>query len=421
MDNLKPAYLPVSKENRIKEIDIIRGFALFGVLLVNVVFFGHITLMGYLNGITPLTHPLNISSLPDRISAIFILLFADGKFYTIFSFLFGLGFYIFMKRAEEKELKPKALFSKRMLALFLFGVLNYAFLYYGDILHVYAIGGVILMAFRKRSVKSLMIWVALLLMMTTAISVFIFSYSPAFLDAKYGLVDFITCNDAVKSSFDAYRASSFLEIVKYRMTFELSIIPMNLVFMIPKTLAMFLIGMSFGKLNIFQNIEGNLSFIKRLWKITGMLGGLSVLACLVTGYPLSEALSGLLDPKIYKLSYEAGTVFISLFYISTLLLLLRKNSFRKILSPLQAVGKMALSNYLAQCLICSLVFYGHGMGLIGRTGIFFGVIFTIVFYGLQILYSNLWFRHFKFGPLEWIWRSFTYSRYLKANSQKLTL
>ncbi|ACB84336.1 DUF418 domain-containing protein [Natranaerobius thermophilus] len=147
------AHTPISEKNRISEIDIIRGVALFGVLLVNVVAF-NFTLPAHLQGVTPLTNPLHLGSAIDRLSAVFIQLFAEGKFYTIFSFLFGLGFYIFISRAEEKGLDSRKLFKRRMLALLGFGILHLILVWYGDILHVYALGGFLLVLFRNKSERS---------------------------------------------------------------------------------------------------------------------------------------------------------------------------------------------------------------------------------------------------------------------------
>src|SRR5690554_3009845 len=111
---------PMPFKERVEEIDIIRGFALFGVLLVNVAMF-NTTLFSKAVSSAPLSNPLGLANFGDRLGAIFIQIFAEGKFYTIFSMLFGLGFYIFMERAENKGFAPNPLFRKRMLFLMLFG------------------------------------------------------------------------------------------------------------------------------------------------------------------------------------------------------------------------------------------------------------------------------------------------------------
>lgn len=122
-------HAPVSEKERITEIDIIRGFALFGVLLVNVTCF-NATFLSMMAGNAPLTNPLQLQG-TDRTISLAIKLFAEGKFYTIFSFLFGLGFYMFISRAIEKGLPSKPLFRRRMSALLIFGLLNLILVWWG--------------------------------------------------------------------------------------------------------------------------------------------------------------------------------------------------------------------------------------------------------------------------------------------------
>ncbi|MCC5908824.1 MAG: DUF418 domain-containing protein [Clostridiaceae bacterium] len=398
---------PVSEQSRVKEIDIIRGFALFGVLLVNVVFFSSITIATLTSGITVLSYPLNLSNPIDRILAIFIRLFAEGKFYTIFSILFGLGFYIFIKRVEEKGFSPKSLFRRRLFLLLIFGVLNLFLVWFGDILHIYAIVGFILLALRNKSIKSLKRWIIILLIIFTLLMT-ISTASPLAIRSHFGDVDYFSYSERVEKSFDVYENGSYFEIITFRMTNDVPFVLISSLFTIPKILAMFLIGLLLAKLNIFHDIEGNLHLIKKIWKRTGALGLLSTLICIVMGYIY---LPGLLVASLsFGLFYELGTVLLSLFYITSLLLLLRKDAFVKILSPLQWIGRMALTNYLVQCILCSFVFYGQGLGLITNMSILAGVLFTIVIFSLQVIFSKIWFNYNKFGPFEWIWRKYTYSK-----------
>ncbi|MCC5911932.1 MAG: DUF418 domain-containing protein [Clostridiaceae bacterium] len=408
MQSIKSTHSPITEKNRIKEIDIIRGFALFGVLLVNVVYFSQIPFANAVSGLTVMTNPLNINSLVDRIAAIFIQLFAEGKFYTIFSFLYGLGFYIFMKRAEEKGLSPKSLFRKRMFALFVFGLLNLGLVWYGDILHVYGLGGFILIGFRKKSIKSIKRWIVILLCLSTLLAVTAFSASPAALQAHFQNADYFSYNEWVAESFDIYSNGTYIDMVRYRVIYEIMFVAGYLLFIIPKTLAMFLIGVLFGKLNVFEDINKNESLIKKIWKITGVIGGVATLGCVLAGYPLIGNVASLQTSMLFSLFYEIGTVAISLFYITSLTILLKKERVKEMLTPLQYIGRMSLTNYLIQCIACSFVFYGYGLGLIGEMGIFAGMIFTIAFFSFQMVFSTIWFKHFAFGPVEWIWRKFTY-------------
>ncbi|MEZ2661639.1 DUF418 domain-containing protein, partial [Aneurinibacillus aneurinilyticus] len=143
---------PISKGERMITLDIIRGFALLGIFLVNMPTFHSPDFIRQLYDL-----PQNLSSV-DKVVNLFFSLFIQTKFYTIFSFLFGLGFYVFMNRVEQKGLKVYRLFSRRLLILFLFGFLHLIFLWYGDVLHAYAIVGFALSLFYKRSNKVILGW-----------------------------------------------------------------------------------------------------------------------------------------------------------------------------------------------------------------------------------------------------------------------
>ena len=151
---------PVSAGERIRELDIVRGFALFGVLLVNIVMFNSTTY-------AEVTTNSVQQGFPDRLTAFIVQVFAVGNFYTIFSFLFGLGFYVFMERAEDKGLSAEQFFKRRALFLVLFGVLHYVLVWRGDVLHAYGVIGLLLLRFRSKSLKSLGKWIIVLLLLST--------------------------------------------------------------------------------------------------------------------------------------------------------------------------------------------------------------------------------------------------------------
>ncbi len=410
MSNLKTIHTPVNQQSRIKDIDIIRGFALFGVLLVNVMFFNS-TFSSTLVGQLSVTNPLSLDFGLNQMTAVLISLFAEGKFYTIFSFLFGLGFYIFISRAEEKGISSKPLFKRRMFLLFIFGLINLIFVWYGDILHVYALGGFILLFFKDKSIPSLKRWVFILLIFTTIISSLFFVASPLDYQA-YGDSNPLMSPEQVEHSFEVFKNGNFIEIVSFRVTNELPFLLFYFIFIIPKTLALFLLGMIAGKLNIFRNIHEHMYYIHKVWKVTGIVGSISLIAVLFSGYPILNLSPIIQNSFVYGFFYELGTVVISLFYITSLMKLMRSDRIVRILHPLQYVGRMALTNYLVQCVVCSLVFYGYGLGYIGEIGVITGIIFTMALFTFQVVVSRIWFKHYNFGPLEFIWRKYTYGKVL---------
>lgn len=397
---------PTQKKERIYELDIIRGFALLGVLLVNMTMINSTMLN---NGISPFAHEM----LWDKVGAIFIKIFATGKFYTIFSFLFGLGFYIFWERIEEKGLKGSYFFKRRMTTLLVFGILHLIFIWYGDILHTYAIIGFILILFRGKSLKSLKTWIITLFIISTSIMFFaaIIESSVNIL-IEQGLIDDTVM--AANMSMEVYTTGSYVEVVKYRLTKELPVIAFNIIFTTPKILMLFLAGLYVGKKGVFKNISEHLSSIKSLWVKCGILGVASTIVYLlilsekINIYPVLRASTAIIFEEI-------ATVTICFFYISSIILLLRKKVFVRIFAPLRYVGQMALTNYLTQTIVWTFAFYGYGIGLLGDTGVILCILFTIIFYGLQIVISRCWLSYFNYGPFEWLWRKLTYGRAYNSN------
>ena len=206
---------PISKQERIITLDIIRGFALLGIFLVNMPAFHSPAFM--------ISHPDYTGM--DYWLDLFLQMFVQTKFYTIFSFLFGLGFYIFMSRAEQKNLHVNRLFSRRLFALLLFGAIHLIFIWYGDILHTYAIAGFLLLLFYKRKTKTLLIWAFSLLFVIHSL------LSVQFFIPESTLEEMAATSNADKESkveeyVDMYENGNYLEWVSYR--FQTEVIPILL-------------------------------------------------------------------------------------------------------------------------------------------------------------------------------------------------
>ncbi len=408
-NNENESLKPVSKKDRIKELDIIRGFALFGVLLVNIAMF-NTTLFTKSASLAPLSNPLQLATIQDRLAALFIKIFAEGKFYTIFSFLFGLGFYIFMQRAEKKSTSTTKLFIRRSLFLFIFGILHFIFVWYGDILHVYGIIGFFLLLFKNSSLKTIKIWIIILLLFSTLFYsgfTLLNTLNSSLMDSNTLENQKVWTNNQMKESVEVYQTGTFLEVITYRISNEGIFLFMNLFVIIPKILGMFLIGLYVGKKGILEDIDGHLDYIRKICKITGVVGLLVSVLYVCIDYEIIN-LGTVLNSPTTKFFEELATVFVSMFYVTSLILLLKKMVFNKLLIPLRYMGQMALTNYLVQCILCSIIFYGYGFGLLNKIGVATGVILTIGIYGTQLIISKKWLQHFRYGPFEWIWRKLTY-------------
>ena len=384
---------PVSQRERIVTIDVIRGFALIGIFLVNM----------------PTFHsPAYLEMDPDYSGVdywlhILLQMFVQTKFYTIFSFLFGLGFYIFMSRAEEKGLKVNRLFSRRLLILLLFGVVHTVFLWFGDILHTYALAGFLLLLFYKRKPKTLLIWAFSL------VSVFYLLTSSSYLVPAPMFEEIMQQMEQknegqMEEYVEMYESGPYLEWVGYRIGVEILPRLSQEFFIIIEVLALFLFGLYAGKTGIFQSYTTHQKKIKGVWLTT-----------LILSIPLAGMVAALkmnvIDHGVYQLiSVQLFTglsgVTLCFFYITSLILLMQKETWQKLLRPLAFMGQMALTNYLMQTLISVFIFLG--LNFYGKVSLTEGTLIVIVILIFQIIISKVWMKHFRFGPMEWLWRTWTY-------------
>ena len=402
---------PAALSERIQVIDTLRGFALFGILLVNMHLFSHPVqelLIGY----------DDVGPLLDRVAAWGIQVLAESKFYPIFSFLFGLGFALQIQRAEERGASFVPLYLRRLFILLLIGLAHAAFVWVGDILVLYAVlGAILLLFFRKRSPRTLLVWAGVFL----AVSVLL----PAGLSGLAMLVKLTPAGAAeVSASFAAsdaglradaaqadviYATGSFAEITAQRLS-DLRLMYSVAVFLAFNAFAMFLLGLYAGRRGIFRDISGHTSLLKKLFWWGLVLGVSSNLAHALVSHGPEFALPTWMDVLADSARTLGAPVF-ALSYIAGLTLLLQHDAWRARLEPLAAVGRMALTNYLMQSLIATTLFYGYGFGLFGQVGPGLGLLITVAIYGLQIPLSVWWLRHFQYGPVEWLWRTLTYLRW----------
>lgn len=375
---------PTTKANRVVEIDIIRGFALFGVLLVN------LTMMHQ----SMFSAPQALAGLSgiNALSAAAIGLFAQGKFYTIFSFLFGLGFYYFIDRPHVDEKIVGNRFKRRMYALLLFGMGHLVFVWFGDILHSYALCGFILFSKRNRTDAQFKRSIVILLIVSLLIIGLASSAGP---DAGYEA-------QMVEKANAAYTGTSYMAMVIYRITNELPLVLANLIAVVPKLLAMFYMGYLSGRHRVFHQLDQHQRAIKTIWRFAAVTSLICFAAIIGLG-----RLSGFLPNFLKGMLNEVTTVSGSAFYVTTLLLLL-KSPFKRFLSPLQYSGRMALTNYLTQTIFWTTLINGYGLGYFGKIPYWAFFPLALVFYAIQIAFSALWLRRFNFGPMEKLWRTMTY-------------
>ncbi len=398
-------------------LDVLRGFALVGVLLDNV--FGF-------TGWSFQTQPFR-ESLPtwpaDGIFGLLEVAFVHGKFYSLFSLLFGIGFSIILIRNEQKGINPLRIFYRRLIILALFGLAHCILVWEGDILLLYALIGLFLPLFRKCKEKTLLIWAAILIvspLLIDLVKVLTQEHTGQFLEKMAAKIDQQTGlpGDDQWRQFLYKPGSGWKEWriwqqsgIFYRYAY---IIESN---RIPKVLGLFLLGLWAGRKMIYSNLQQYTPLLKKIRNVG-----------FIVGIPFSIAMAffeidnkdiphvmGLADTA----AYAFGVVPLALAYAASLCLYWDKRKGNTKWRWLAPMGRMALTNYLMQTAFGIFLYYRVGLGFGGHIGPTIFIPISLAVYVFQITYSNLWFRYFNYGPFEWIWRQLTYGKrlpFLKASS-----
>ena len=393
-----PAMAPIRPKERVEVIDVLRGFSVLGILLINMLSFA-----GY--------HRIGGMGAVDRAVVLFVKFIAQAKFYTLFSFLFGWGTAVQMARAAQRGTRFVPLYVRRLLSLLLIGLVHAIFIWNGDILVTYASLGFLLLLFRTRSDKTLLVAALICLLVPVVIS----TPGPAetFREAYAQATQSLRQEMMAGHYANVYGEGSYLETTLQRVR-ELRYGYSGAIYWATHVLGMFLLGLYAGRRRIFHNIPQHLPlFRKVMW--WGLILGLplNLVFVLVLGWPT------LVPSPYYDLATRGartiGGSALCLFYISAVVLLFHhtgqtRSRQRGLLSSLAPIGRMALSNYLFQSVVCTLVFYGYGLGLYRKIGAAITPILTIIIYRVQVALSNWWLHRFRFGPVEWLWRSLIYGK-----------
>lgn len=405
----REAVTPVAADERIETLDVLRGCALFGILIVNMTAFSW-----------PVDQMMMRQQFwetrTDVIADWTVRFLAEGKFYPLFAFLFGLGAAIQMERAESRGANFAGRFCRRLFVLLGIGLAHGLLLWEGDILVWYALSGFLLLAFRERKPKTPLIWAAICLLIPALLITLLWM-----LLAGLSLVPEIarviqkelaqeqgTAALQIEETIRVFALGSYGEIFAERVG-NLVVMWLVGVFYVPTFFAMFLLGLYAGKRGIFQNIEANLGLIRRV------LGwGLAIGLPASLFHAIGMAVSDLSDVRFVWLISQAfvavGGPAQSLAYAAAITLMLRRVRWKSWLRPIAAAGRMALTNYLLQSLICTTIFYSYGLGLFGLVGRATGLGLAVVICATQVAFSVWWLKRFRFGPMEWLWRTLTYGK-----------
>lgn len=409
--SLAPIAMPVKSSERYAILDILRGFALLGIAIAN---FPEFSLYSFLQSNAAEALP---TAAVDRIVHYLQYIFIDGKFYTIFSLLFGIGFSIIISNAMKRGVDGFRIFYRRMLVLLLIGLLHLMFIWSGDILALYALLGMLLPLFRNVSDKALLITTASLFLAPVVIDFAMEAtgvYPAAsvvelqqYYCAKYGITD---ANFAYwLRDADSY-GKTFQFLIQGALVRVQEFIDGNRYF---KVLGLFLLGFYIGRNRFYADLEKRKSLLQK----TILYGyGFGLPLSLLYAWSAMNGRPGGLG--VHAFLYMVSVFPLGFAYIASICYCFLYHSEWRIFQFFAVPGRMALTNYIGQSLCGMLLFYGIGFGLGAGVGLVYVVLIAAGIYLLQAIFSGLWLRFFRFGPLEWLWRMLTYGRWFKLKKEE---
>lgn len=403
--------IPVKSSERYAILDVLRGLALLGIALAN---FPEFSLYSFL--------PVEAAgAMPtagiDRIVHYLQYIFIDGKFYTIFSLLFGIGFSIIITNAAQKGANGFRIFYRRMFVLLLIGFLHLMFLWSGDILMLYALLGMLLPLFRNASNQALLVWTFILMAIPVAVdfTVELSGFYPSasvvelqqFYCNKYGITDE---NFAYWLRDAEHYDGTFEFLIQGALVRVQEFIDGNRYF---KVMGLFLLGFCIGRNRLYANLAALMPQLKRIARYG-----------FITGLPLSFIYAwSAMNGHPWGLGTHAALYFVSVFplgfaYVAGICFCYLRHPQWKGFRFFAMPGRMALTNYIGQSVFGMLLFYGIGFGFGAGVGLVYVVLIAAGVWIVQALFSGVWLHFCQFGPLEWIWRMLTYGKVFKLVKER---
>jgi uncharacterized protein len=385
---------PVPAPERITLIDCLRGAALLGILVAN--------MRGFNAPLKAYENPtLMWTWMPDRVMQAIVDWLVSGKFITIFATLFGIGFAIQMDRAVARGLTP-AFYLRRMAGLLLIGTLHAFGVWWGDILITYAACGLFLPLFRNLSQRALLVWGHILYWFINGIATIFWiamMFSPEKPHEEHGR--------SVQELIRMYSSGTIREIFSARTEEWLD--ANGMLIFLTRVLALFVFGLYIWRQGYLARPSEHFDWWRRMQRLgfpIGLIGNALAVALLWFYQPDPMQLSGV--TVLFFLISSFAVPALSLAYSATIVLLWQHTRARQRLMPFSYVGRMALTNYLTQSIVCTTIFYSYGLGLYGRVGPLADVLLALVIYALQVPLSKWWLTRYRYGPAEAAWRWMTY-------------
>ena len=376
---------PPQGNNREVIVDIVRGFALIGVLMAN--------FAAYVYQQAPSSVLNSISSSFDQSLINFDAIFFEWKFFTLFSILFGYSFGLLLDSALRNKLNPNAIFMRRMSLLFVVGCIHSLF-WFGDVLHLYAICGMILLLFRKKSDRFILYASILCMFVLPVLIKYAFRHQPeTFTDAD------------LQQLYDHLKMDSLSELFRFNIDFyyRMFILPGEDIRELTQVFGRFLFGYYLLRIQFFHRIQTNRSLF---WKISFTSFLIMIAYFLLRWSQMNEAIY--LNRFLIVPLLSIGILSTTTFYVMLLTKAYQKLGMNWFFAALKNLGRMTLTNYLLISIFLITWLYGIGRNQLGHVGLSTIWSYALLWLGFEITFSSLWLKRFRYGPAEWILRQFTY-------------
>ncbi|WP_436894867.1 DUF418 domain-containing protein [Mammaliicoccus sciuri] len=371
-------------KQRIFSIDALRGFSLLGILLMNILTFAYPYQI-----INPFEFFQHQDGAWFKISSLFII----ASFYPIFAFLFGYGLSIMYQNSLDKGLNYYPMITRRLLFLLLLGIIHGVFIFYGDILSTYALLGLIAIIFVRLKPQYTLVALSI------GIGIFVLLYLlPMILLKDVTQIESFVGLQELERVNNILSSADYVSIIGFNLKyFGMNIA--NAILVGPfSILPIMLFGIYAHQINWFNKIKQHKNLYMVIGVVVLILGlAIKMIQIVLEGSVTSQLMSQMIGGPIVALSY-----------IMFFVILCEDQTARKILTPLQSIGKLSLTTYIMQSVICIFIFYGVGFNYYGKLPVLNIYIIGIVIYFVQLIVSYLYLMKFKQGPLEKLWRKVTY-------------
>lgn len=387
-------------------IDALRGFALLGILM------SHLEDSYYAAARPAAWQTFNILAPVDEVVSEATLIFTFGKFFTIFSFLFGLSFAIQLQRTNEQSNPFTRRFLWRMVMLLGIGYLHHLH-YSGDVLITYALLGLLLLLCRNWTDKKLLLWAIVLLLNLPSVLPRVMQLALPVLPAhvQQGQQAFFEQFEAQNlQNFTIKQTGSYADVLQLNARKGLldKLLFQFISGRLYVTFGLFLLGLYAGRKRLFQDTPAQQQFFRKLLCWSGLVAVPATLwvALFYEFHVFDASFTGW--EFIGTTALDISNLSLSAVYVSAVVLLYRRTSWQQALRWLLPVGRMGLTTYLMQSAVGVWLFYGFSLGMIGKLGVTASILIGMAFFTLQILFSRWWLSKYQYGPAEWLWRSLTY-------------